>query len=99
MSEPRHEAVLAAAMLGVLKANRWMTMPLVIDVNLALARLRADGGVRVERGEAVLFARGFMDRASEEKGWDVPDLDEVDESSLAHLLGVAYDHVSMEVRP
>lgn len=97
MTELRHEAVLAAAMLAVLKANNWMAMPLDIDSYRAVACLGADGGIRVERDQAVAFARQFMDRASEAEGWEMPEFSESDERALVDLLGAAYDHLRLVV--
>lgn len=92
MSEPRHEAVLGAAMLGVIKAHGWMQMPIAVDVNRSLEHLRADGGVCMERSQAVAFARGLINVACDVEGWDKPDFGE-DEGKVAQLLGVAYDEL------
>lgn len=99
MSAPRHEAVLAAAMLGVVKSAGWMEMPVEFDLSRAYARLQEDGGVRVERQQAVVFARELMDTASEMEGWEMPDFSDEDEVAVAAMLGTAYDQVAAGVRP
>lgn len=98
-SELRHEAVLAAAMLGVVKRAGWMEMPITVDLSVAYARLQGDGGVQMERDHAIVFARQFMDVASESQGWALPDFDDQDERRVARFLGTAYDQIAAGVRP
>lgn len=99
MSELRHEAVLAAAMLGAVKRAGWMEVPFSVDLSDAYARLQGAGGVQTDRDHAIVFAREFMDVASEAEGWALPDFDEQDERKVAGFLGVAYDQIAAGVRP
>lgn len=89
---PRNEALLAAVMLGVVKAHGWMRIPLVVDVNQALERLASRGVVlrAGQRAAAVAFTRGFIDVACDCEGWPRPDFDEL---VVASLLGRAYDEL------
>lgn len=97
MGEPRHEAVVAAVMLGLIKAHGWMEMPIAIDVNKAVAMIKQDGGLAMERGHAVVAARGLIDRACEANGWDKPDYTPEDESRLVLLLAQVYDELLEDV--
>jgi hypothetical protein len=100
VSEPRHEALVGAALLGIAKAEGWVAMPLVVDVNRVCEAISAAGGVGMEREHAVSFARGLVDRACEAEGWPKPGKDyDVDEVALATLLGAAYDKLIGGVQP
>lgn len=90
--EPRNEALLAAAMLGVVKAHGWMRIPLVVDVNQALEALASRGFVLRggARAAAITFTRSFIDVVCDCEGWPRPDLDE---AGVAALLGRAYDEL------
>lgn len=91
MSEkPRHEALVAAAVLGVVKAKGWMQVPLVVDVNRAIAEA---GPLRMSREDAVSFTRGLIDRACEFHHWPLPVFTEVEEAAVRDLLGLAYDEL------
>lgn len=96
--EPRHEALVAAAVLGVVKAHGWMEMPIVVDVNKAIVDLRAGGGLRMERAHAIEFTRGLMDKICEAEGWPVSAFSEADECAMVTFFGAAYDElvVAME---
>lgn len=88
--ESRHEALVGAAILGVVKAKGWMQVPLVVDVNRAI---ETAGPVRVGREEAVSFTRGLMDRTCEFHNWPLPVFTEVEEADVRCLLGLAYDEL------
>lgn len=94
MSGPRHEALVAAAILGICKAQGRMEMPIVVDVNKALDALEATGGVgAMERAYAIEFTRGLIDRACEVEGWPAPEFTEAEERAIVTLFGDAYDQL------
>lgn len=92
---PRDEALLAAAMLGLVKSHGWMRVPFMVDVNQALEMLAARGFVLrgSDRPHAVAFTREFIDVVCDCEGWPRPDYDEHDETVVASVLGRAYDEL------
>jgi hypothetical protein len=90
MVEVRHEALVGAAMLGLMKAKGWMEMPAVIDVNGVLA---AAGPISIDRDEAVAFTRGLIDQVCDYNGWPRPDYSPDQEAEIAVLLGLVYDEL------
>lgn len=91
--QPRQEALVAAVVLGIVKAHGWMEMPIVVDVNRAIADLRAGGGVAMERAHAIEFTRGLIDKVCEVEGWPVSEFSEAEERSMAAMFGDAYDEL------
>lgn len=88
--EPRHEALVGAAVLGVVKAKGWMQVPLVVDVNRAIAEA---GPLRISREDAISFTRGLMDLTCEVHNWPLPVFAEVEEAAVRYRLGLAYDEL------
>lgn len=91
--ELRHEAMVSAAVLGIVKAHGWMAMPITVDVNKAVADLRAAGGPLMERAHAIEFTRGLIDKICEHEGWSQSSFSEVDERGMVTLFGQAYDEL------
>jgi hypothetical protein len=91
MVNPRHEALVGAAMLGLVKANGWMEMPIAIDVNRAIEDA---GPVQMTRQDAVRFARSLIDEVCKANDWPLPDYSDRDEQVVAIALGRAYDELT-----
>lgn len=89
-------AALGSAMLGVVKANGWVEMPITVDVNGSLELLKELGGIQCTRAEAVYNAMQMMMHIGEIFGLPV-NIDSEDAQLVRILLGQAYDMIAVDL--